>query len=179
MELQERDRVLMRLLAVWPTPKMPDPTMAVWVEHISKMRYEQASEAVAKLEKTSKHRPSLADFHEAYDALRTKYGGSNVLAGPTCGTCADGWVVVRCNTETHDCDCGDTFVRDDRCPLGIPTLSRCPNGCKPKTHDEREAERRAENVRARQERRRGQATLAHVAARDYTEPSPKDDDEPF
>jgi hypothetical protein len=149
MTPEERDRFTLRLLGAWPTPRMADETLLVWAEHLNKMEYAQAMAALVALEGTSKHRPSLADVHEQYNAEASRFP-KRTLPGSQCGVCDDGWIETRCNTRTHDCTCGPDFTENgDRCPFGFATSARCPNGCKPMSAEARQERDRAEAFAAR------------------------------
>lgn len=145
---EQRDMCMIRMLAVWPRPPMADSQQMVWNEHLERLAYEPAAAAIAYLERNSKHRPALSEFHEAYAAQR--HQPERAVSPPVCGMCEDGWVQVRCAI----CDCDVQFVDRGICPKGPGTCSPCPNGCKPMSAAERAAHEHAEDERWRREQKR-------------------------
>lgn len=160
MKPEERDRILARLLAAWPRPPMPDSQLLIWNEHFDKLDAGAAMAALHKLEMESRHRPSLADFHESY-ALQRRGHSDRALPPPVCGVCDNGWVEVE--------------------PGTIPTVTRCPNGCMPMNSEQRQAHN--EMVAREYDRARGRGRArAGVGSRplDFTEPGSRHDpDERF
>lgn len=177
MTPEERDVVFGRLLAAWPVPRMKDDTKGVWLDHLLPMDHTTVVKALAGLERTSKHRPTLADLHEACGTQRPKRTEPSHVA-PECGVCEDGWVQTRCSV----CDCGEEFHREDRCMRGPGTSARCPNGCVPKTFEEREAWlRRTEDVwRRDRDQRAERVRVPDLRVDGVRDPSaPNRDQEPF
>jgi len=144
----QRDMCMVRILAVWPRPPMADSQMVVWNEHLEKMAYEPAAAAIAYLEKNSKHRPALSEFHEAYAAQH--HSPERALSRPACGLCENGRVLVRCVVCPGNCV---GWERDGLCPNGPQTSTKCPNGCVPMSAEERAARDRAEDEQFERERR--------------------------
>lgn len=159
MKPDERDRVMVRLLAAWPRPPLPDSTQLIWNEHLDELDADRALKALKALELESRHRPSLSDFHEAYKVQPGK--GGRALPPPVCGICDNGWVEVEAGT--------------------IPTVTRCPSGCLPMNADQRQLHN--ERVEREYDHARGRSrTRAGVGARplDFTEPGARHDpDERF
>ncbi len=124
MTPDQRDRVWLRFLAVWPTPRMSEPTELVWLEQFTPLEADRALRTVNVLTRQETHRPSIAKFVECYDA---QHGTTTqVLARPECGMCDDGWIIGSC---------GRPGCAKENCGV-----LACPNGCKPMTHAEREAQ---------------------------------------
>lgn len=123
MRTEDAGKVIARVGACWPRPPMDAAHIGVWVEHLEKRELDVALAACRMLERTEKHRPSVAEFLEAYDAAR--HSTPNRLLGkPDCGICEDGWVDMPC-------ECGS----------GSPMhcVKPCPNGCVPMGGEERRA----------------------------------------
>jgi hypothetical protein len=70
MNAQEIDRIVFRLTAAWPRPPIPIETLAIWNEHLRPLKFEYGWNALLRLELTKSRQPSLAEFHEAYGAVR-------------------------------------------------------------------------------------------------------------
>lgn len=115
MTPDERDRFMVRLLSIWPTPTMSDATRVVWNEFLMSLAGPRSMKALDHLQKSSSRRPAQSDFWECYLAER---GEARALAGPECFVCDDGWVSLPRNT-----------------------VAPCPNGCLPPTREEREERR--------------------------------------
>lgn len=111
MTPDERDRVMARLLAVWPSPAMGDATRIVWNEFLVTLSGPRSLRALDMLQRTSRHRPAQSDFWECY--LAEGPDNTAALPRPECFVCEDGWVKARRG------------------------LARCPNGCLPPTAEER------------------------------------------
>lgn len=94
----ERDRIMVRLLAAFPRPSMPDSTMAVWNEHLDKLHFPWAWNALAHLERNSTRQPAVADFYRAYETCRPE-SDSRALEQPEDdfdeAMCRDGLAQVR------------------------------------------------------------------------------------
>lgn len=145
---------MLRILAAWPRPPMPDSTQLIWNEHLDAMDGDRAMKAVLVLETESKHRPSLSEFHEAYKTIPG--AGPRSIEPPACGVCDNGFVEVGANTVT-----------------------RCPNGCKPMTADERQM-KEAREQREWEQHRRKVGAMTGTRPIDFTEPGSRHDpDEPF
>lgn len=180
MDPEDRDKIVLRLLATWPNPKMADSQRLVWYEHLAKMSHPPAAAALLYLEKNSDHRPSIAKFHEAYAAQH--HTPEHALPAPECQTCDDGWIQTRCGP----CNCGDAFHQADtsvyptgRCPHGPGTAARCPNGCMPLSASERESRIARQDdqwKRDRVHREQVALDLRVDRERDFTAPNR---DEPF
>lgn len=164
MTPEERDEVLGRVCATWPTPKMTDGQQSVWHEHLGPLDRDRAYAAVVKLERTSKSRPSIADFHNAYGPHVGDTKSTVTGVKPQCGMCEDGWVDLTPNGDPHSAH---------------RTMARCPNGCMPKTMKERmEMERRereqdARRIRAKQHPQ--QQSFNDDAVRDYSDSAARRD----
>jgi len=157
---------------------MAESQRLVWNEHFATLGYEAASAAIAYLERNSRHRPALSDFHEAYATQRHAHGDRAVSAAQ-CGMCDDGWVQTRCAI----CDNCEGFQADGICPRGPGTAARCPNGCKPITPDERAArDRRHDDQFDRDRRKRREIHLdlrTGATVRDPSEPNDRQESEIF
>lgn len=151
MNSDEISKVIARLTSGFPRPPMDAAECGVWFEHLEPKRYEPALAACRIAERTCKRRPPLADFLDLYaEAMHSTQG--RAIKPPECAVCEDGWVPARCEVP---CDCGDRFVQDDmRCPRGYHTNRRCPQGCMPMTHEEREAKWRIDDENVNRERQR-------------------------
>lgn len=150
MTPDERDRIMARLVATWPTPPMAESQAVVWNEHLDPMVFGAALRALSYLEKNSRRRPAISDFHEAY-AAQPRAHGTNEVMPPVCAVCEDGFIIVRC----EGCNCFARFTDDGRCPAkSTQNLARCPSGCKPMTLDQRTARDRREEQQYQQARKR-------------------------
>lgn len=166
---EDCDKIVLRLLATWPTPKMADSQRLIWYEHLGTLAHAPAVAALLYLEKNADHRPSIAKFHEAYAAQH--YAPDGALRRGECHACDDGWVQVRCAI----CDCGPEFDAGGRCPKGPGTSARCPSGCKPKTAAEREALLQEQDHQWKREH--AQPRMVSVPdLRDPSGPNRRDDD---
>lgn len=133
MQTQDAGKVIARIGSCWPRPPLDPPTIAVWLEHLEKRdSLETAIAACRILERSSRRLPSLSDFLEAYDEARHATP-SKLLGKPDCGICLDGFIDVPCDRRYCDCQSPNHTVRE------------CPNGCKPMSHEERNARARRDD----------------------------------
>lgn len=137
MTPEDRDKCMKRLLAIWPTPHMPDPTRLSWVDFLTPLDGDRTARAFDALQKTSPRRPAQSDLWGAYQAAG---GPARYASAPDCGVCGgEGWVNVVCE--------------DPRCVRPDHTVTRCPHGCLPPSHEQLEAIGRAADARWRREHR--------------------------
>lgn len=159
MNPHERDEFLARMTAVWPGGRaLSVPTLAIWHEHLERSDAETARIALGILERTKTRQPSLADYHEAYTEARPLVKRRS-LPAPLCGICEDGFVFVEAPGRGEQ-----------------GTVSRCPNGCKPPTSEQRQARRYRQEQEDRDRRRREVGVQQRLdGVRDPSGPARDDD----
>lgn len=73
----EADKLMAHFLAIWPTPRMTDDTMALWLGRFKSLDVDTVKAALGHLERTEKHRPAASDFYQAVSSTARGETGGN------------------------------------------------------------------------------------------------------
>jgi hypothetical protein len=80
-------RLVTNIVAAWPRPPLGDETIEIYLEHLIRLDYATTARAVARLLRTAKFLPTIAEIYEA--EARERMGGLGVL------TPEEAWAVVQ------------------------------------------------------------------------------------
>lgn len=82
MTSDEAQAVMLHLVAAFPSPPIPDLTMALYLAELTELEFVAAYEAIRRLSRECQWFPKLVEVHEAYqlERLRGMRGGPTALA---------------------------------------------------------------------------------------------------